>query len=243
MEIYFFTAVDDNPLYQAEADILIASGRRFGRTIHRHRIPAGALWNRYKVNLFAGDLPPADRYVYLDSDTVLTGPGDWEARDCQGVADFLWYIDHKPLKCQHTNGAMRNHTVCIGEGQGYEYLSRRWHEWGEPIWCNSGVVVLDAAVRQPFAELWRRWMAIIDRQCEKGFMVGDEASLMFARQGFDLPLLPPRFNYLCKWQPPLADWHSVHLIHADGNVTGAKRQPYIDAVAALGLGDPKGETS
>jgi len=235
MELYFFTAVDDNPVYRAEAEILIASGRKFGREIHLYDVPPTTCWNRYKVDLIASELPPADRYIYLDGDTVLTGPGDWEADDCQGVTDPLYFIDHDPLRCRHTNGFMRNHTVCIGEGPGYEFLAALWHEWHEPIWPNSGVVVLDAAIRRPFATVWKRWMAIVDAPCNAGFMVGDEAACMFARQGFALPLLPPRFNYLCKWQPPLADWRSVHLIHADGNVTGPKRQPYNAAVAALHL--------
>lgn len=238
MEIYFFTAVDDNPVYQHEADILQASGERFGRKIHRHAIPPGEMWNRYKLNLFLGDLPPADRYVYFDSDTVLTGPGDWEADDCQGMADPLYYLE-KALRCRHTGGFMRNHTVVIGEGAGYEYVAGLWHAWNEPIWCNSGVVVLDAAIRIPFAQLWQHWMRDIDSHCEKEFMVGDEAAAMFARHGFNLPLLPPRFNYLCKWQPAPEDWRDYCLIHADGNVTGEKRKPYNAAVAALNLEKPQ----
>src|SRR5512146_1043799 len=146
MQIFFFTAVDQNPVYRREAEILLASGRQYGREIHLFDIPAGARWNRYKVDLLRTELPPADRYVYLDSDTVLTGPGDWEAPDCQGVADVLYWCT-KYDRLRHTTGFMRNHTICDRDAPAWDYVSTLWHQWHEPIWCNSGVVVLDAAVR------------------------------------------------------------------------------------------------
>lgn len=230
MNLFFFTAADANPVYRREAEILIESGHRHDRSIHFFDIPDGEMWNRYKVWLLdRDDLPAADRYIYLDSDCILTGTGDWESDDCQGVADVLYYCD-EPNRHRHTNGFMRNHTVVIGEGRGYEFVHRLWRERQFPIWCNSGVVVLDAEVRRPFCGLWKEWMQRIDAECEKGFMVGDEAALMFARAEFDLPLLPPRFNWMLKWQPVRPD---AVLIHADGNVTGPKRQPYIDAVDRL----------
>jgi len=235
MEIYFFTAVDENPDYRREADILQASGRAYGRQIHRHEIPACQRWNRYKVDLLLTDLPAADRYVYLDSDTVLTGPGDWEADDCQGVADVLYYMD-EPHRLKHTAGFMRNHTTCIGDGPAWDYVAALWHEQHEPIWCNSGVVVLDAAIRRPFCRLWKDRLTDIDGHCARGFVEGDEYALCFARAEFGLPLLPPRFNGMCKWQP-IYPWHV--LIHADGNVGWPKRQPYTAAVAALNLSDRK----
>ena len=231
MKIYFFTAVDDNPVYRREAEILIASGRRYGRDIHLHDIPAGRRWNRYKVDLLLTDLPAADRYVYLDSDTVLTGPGDWEAPDCQGVCHVLYYMD-RARACKHEAGFMRNHTTCIGDGAAWDYVSALWHERDEPLWCNSGVVVLDAEVRLPFCRMWKDRLTDIDGHCARGFVEGDEYALCFARAEFELPLLPPRYNGMCKWQP-IYDWHC--LIHADGNVDGPKRQPYTAAVERLNL--------
>ena len=226
MDLYFFCAVDENPIYRREAEILIESGRTFGREIHLYDIPATEVWNRYKVNLFLADLPPADRYIYLDSDCCLTGPGDWEAPDCLGVCDVLYYCNTLD-RSRHTKGFMRNHTLLVGEKKGYDYLVQLYLEHGSPPWCNSGVVVLSAADRLPFARVWKDWMNPIDAQCEKGFMVGDEGALLVARQEYGLPLLPPRFNGMCKWQP-IFDWHV--LIHADGNVGGPKRQPYLDAL-------------
>jgi hypothetical protein len=235
VKLFFFSAVDQSPKYRYEAELLLASGEKYGRPIHLYDIPAGELWNRYKVNLFLrDDLPKADRYVYLDGDCILNGPGDWEADDCQGVADPLYYCKSKPERCKHTSGFMRNHTVVIGEGQGYDYILQKWHEWGEPIWCNSGVVVLDEEIRLSFAMRWQAWIRQIDRHCEKGFVVGDEAPLMFARHEAGLPLLPPRFNGLCKWQQ-IYDWH--HVIHADGNVSGDDRMPYVRAIWRIGKKD------
>jgi len=226
MKLFFFTAVDRNPVYRREAEILIASGKKYGRDIHLFDIPDSEIWNRYKVKLIASsDLPEADKYIYLDGDTVLTCHGDWESDECSGVADALYCWPDERIK--HTQGFMRNHTLCIGEGMGFHYVHNLWQEMGLPIWCNSGVTVLKAEDRLPFTDIWREWMIDIDNHCEKGFMVGDEAPLMFARQIYGLPLLPPRFNGLCKWQP-IYDWHV--LIHADGNVSGEKRIPYNEAV-------------
>jgi hypothetical protein len=229
MNIFFFTYVDRNPKYRAEADLLIRSGRRFGREIHLFEIPEGAMWNRYKVELLAAELPAADRYVCLDSDTILTGPGDWEAGDCQGVMDILYYMD-PPDRDKHTKAFIRNHTLLEGDPGAYEAILQLWRKWQCPIWPNSGVVVLDAEVRLPFARRWQEWMTMIDGRCNRGYVVGDEAPCMFARQDFGLPLLPPRFNGCCKWQP-IHDWHV--LLHADGNVNGAKRIPYNLAVESL----------
>ena len=229
MKIFFFTYVDQNPKYRAEADILIRSGRRFGRDIHLFEIPDGAMWNRYKVDLLAGELPPADRYVCLDSDTILTGPGDWEADDCQGVMDILYYCDDHE-RDKHTKAFIRNHTICAGDPGAYDCILAMWRRFKDPLWPNSGVVVLDADIRLPFAECWKRWMAEIDSHCDRGYIVGDEAPCMFARQEYGLPLLPPRFNGCCKWQP-IHDGHV--LLHADGNVTGPKRVPYNAAVQSL----------
>ncbi len=228
MKLFFFTYVDRNPKYRQEADLLIRSGRRFGREIHLFEIPDSAIWNRYKVELLAGDLPPADRYVCLDSDTILTGPGDWEADDCQGVMDILYFCPEQRDK--HTKAFIRNHTVLDGDPGAYECVLEFWRAMHEPIWPNSGVVVLDADVRLPFARLWKNWMSRIDARCDHGFIVGDEAPCMFAREEFGLPLLPPRFNGCCKWQP-IHDWHV--LIHADGSVSGPKREPYNRAVTDL----------
>ena len=187
------------------------------------------MWNRYKVELLAGELPAADRYVCLDSDTILTGPGDWESDDCQGVMDILYYME-PPDRDKHTKAFIRNHTLLDGDAAAYEYILALWREKHCPIWPNSGVVVLDAAIRLPFVECWQRWMAEIDAHCDRGFVVGDEAPCMFALQEFGLPLLPPRFNGCCKWQP-IDDSHV--LLHADGNVTGDKRIPYNRAVESL----------
>lgn len=229
MNCYFFTYVDDNPKYRAEADLLIRSGRRFGREIHRFDIPVGAMWNRYKVELLAGELPAADRYICLDSDTILTGPGDWEADDCQGVMDILYYMA-EPNRINHTQAFIRNHTLLDGDPGGYEYILDLWRRMDCPIWYNSGVVVLDADWRLDFAEDWKRWISQIDLHCDRGYVVGDEAPLMFMMADCKGPHLPPRFNGCCKWQP-IHDWHV--LLHADGNVTGEKRIPYNIAVQDL----------
>lgn len=225
MNLYFFTAADKNPVYRREAEILIASGKKYGREIHFYDIPDGRIWNRYKVELISSKLPDADKYIYLDSDTVLTCHGDWEAEECNGVADALYCWPDQRIK--HTQGFMRNHTTCIGEGKGFDYIDDLWRQYDLPIWCNSGVTVLKAEDRLPFCKLWKEWMVDIDNHCQKRYMVGDEAPLMFARHIYVLPLLPPRFNGLCKWQP-INDWHV--LIHADGNVSGKDRIPYIEAV-------------
>lgn len=225
MNIYFFTAVDDNPRYRKEAEYLIRSGDKYGRKIHLYDIPKTEVWNRYKVKLLASDLPPADRYVYLDSDTVLTCKGDWEAPDCQGVMDILYFTP--ATRDKHTVSFIKNHTVLDGDPGAYEFILAEWRKRYCPIWPNSGVVVLDADMRQRFVPIWQKWMDIVDSHCDKGAVVGDEAPCMFARNEFSLPLLAPRFNGCCKWQP-IHPWHV--LIHADGSVAGEKRIPYDRAV-------------
>ena len=184
----------------------------------------------------AQDLPPANKYVYLDSDTIFTCHGDWEADECVGVGDMLYYCNEAD-RVRHTNGFMRNHTAVIGEGRGHDYICELWRILDLPIWCNSGVCVLTAELRLPFVRTWQAWMKQIDRHCQKGPMIGDEAPLCFARQMFDLPLLPPRFNGLCKWQP-INDDHV--LIHADGNVGGEKRLPYLRAIEKMRGGPQDG---
>jgi hypothetical protein len=161
----------------------------------------------------------------MDSDTVLTCRGDWESPACQGVSDILYLWPEQRIK--HTQGFIRNHTLVAGDAPVCEFISELWQAMRFPIWPNSGVVVLNAADRIPFAKLWLEWLDLIDKQSAKGEVVGDEAACMFARHVYNLPLLPPAFNGLCKWQP-IFDWHQ--LIHADGNVTGEKRLPYIRAV-------------
>lgn len=228
MNLYFFTAADD--YYKHESEILIESGLRYGREVHFYPIPAGKQWQRYKVELLASDLPPADKYIYLDSDTVFTCRGDWEADECVGVGDVLYYAD-EGVRLKQTKGFMRNWTAVVGEGTGYEYICKLWALLDLPVWCNSGVTVLPAELRMPFVRSWQAWMNKIDEHCEKGIMIGDEAPLCFARQMFGLPFLPARFNGLCKWQPVSLDTHV--LIHADGNVTGEKKLPYIRAVEKM----------
>ena len=233
MRLFFFTSADD--YYRQAAEILIASGKYFGREIHFFEMPAGEMWNRYKVKLLSGDLPPADKYIYLDADTVMTCEGDWESEECIGVADMLYYMEEKK-RLEYTMSFIRNHTCVVGEGKGYEYVCQLWREFNFPVWCNSGVVVLPAEVRVAFMECWRQWMENIDSHCEKGFIEGDEYPLVFARQEFGLPFLPPRFNGMCKAQP-IYDWHV--LIHADGNVSGEKRLPYTKAVERILDGQEK----
>ncbi len=224
MDIFFFTAADDH--YKHETEALIESAEYYGRKVHFYPIPAGKQWQRYKVELLCSDLPPADKYVYLDSDTVFNATGDWESDECMGVGDVLYYMSEAE-RLKQTKGFMRNHTCVIGEGKGYDYICKMWELLDLPIWCNSGVTVLDAERRLPFARSWRAWINQIDKHCQLGPMIGDEAALCFARQMFDLPLLPPRFNGLCKWQT-IEDWHV--LIHADGNVSGERRGPYTRAI-------------
>jgi len=225
MKLFFFTGVDDNSKYRQEAEWLIKSGKKYGRDIHLFDIPAGKMWNRYKVELFATKLPDADRYIYLDSDTILTCEGDWEAPDCQGVMDILYYIPQR--RAEFTHSFIKNHTLLDGDPGAYNFILAEWRRLYCPIWPNSGVVVLDADMRSKFIPIWQKWMDLVDRHCDKGQVVGDEAPCMFARNEFSLPLLPPRFNGCCKWQP-IYDWHV--LLHADGNVNGPKRIPYDRAL-------------
>jgi len=233
MNLFFFTAADDN--CKREAEILIASGKRFGREIHFFDIPEGEMPERYKVKLLADpDLPKADKYIYIDSDAVMTGPGDWEDEECQGVADIFYNCPEQRLK--QTMGLIRNNTTVVGEVKGYEFFCELWRLLENPVFCNSGVTVLTDKDRLPFMTNWLKWMEMIDGHCQRGYFFGDEAPLMFARHFFDLPFLPPRFNGLCKWQP-IYEWHV--LIHADGNVTGEKRLPYTNAVERILDGQEK----
>jgi hypothetical protein len=229
MNIFFFTYVDDNPKYRQEAEYLIKSGAKFGRKIHLYEIPEGEMWNRYKVKLLARtDLPKADRYVCLDSDTVLTCKGDWEAPDCQGMMDILYFTP--ATRDKHTVAFIRNHTLLDDDPGGYEYILDLWRKSYCPYWPNSGVVVLDDHIRLDFAACWQKWMEHIDSHCDKGYVVGDEGPATFAIAEYGLPWLPPRFNGCCKWQP-IHPWHV--LIHADGSVTGDLRKPYNKAVEAI----------
>lgn len=237
-KLYFFTAANSNPVYRYEAQLLIESGKRFGRDIHFYEIPENEPWHRYKVKIIGGTLPSADKYIYFDSDCILTGPGDWESDECIGVSDVLYWCKTEPERKKHTNGFMRNHTICggINDVAGYKKIVELWQGMNWPIWCNSGVTVLPADIRLEFAEYWKQWLHVMDVYSSNPFIIGDEAALMFARHTYGLPLLPPRFNGMCKWQQ-IYDWHV--LIHADGNVSGQDRLPYIRAVEKLGLKDVK----
>jgi len=230
MNIYFFTAVDKDPVYRAEADILIRSGRQYGRKIHLHDIPDDQYWGRYKAWIIGSDdLPPADRYVYLDSDSIMTGPGDWESPKCQGVVDSLYFMDESERR-KKTMSWIRCLTSSNHDGRGYYYLRRLWFGYNFPKWFNSGVVVLDAEKRIPFCKLWIEYIELLDTLSEMDHLPGDEPALMFAQYEYNLPALPPVYNWLLKYQPDPGD---VRLIHADGNVSGAKREPYVNAVENL----------
>jgi len=221
MNLFFFTIADENRKDEAE-DILIASGRRFGREIHLFDIPKGQKWHQYKKRLLADPgLPKADKYIYLDSDTVMTEPGDWESEECRGVMDVFYFCPEQRTK--HTMGFLR-------PLKSFSYVYDLWTKFDYPIWCNSGVVVLPADVRINFMTCWQKWQEMIDKYCEKGFWCGDEAALMFARYFFDLPLLPPRFNGLCKAQP-ICDWHV--LLHAAANPSKEKILPYTNAIKRI----------
>jgi len=230
MNIYFFTAVDKDPVYRAEADILIRSGKQYGRIIHLHDIPDDQYWGRYKAWIIGSDdLPAADRYVYLDSDSIMTGPGDWESKKCQGVMDSLYFM--KPGdRNKKLMSFIRCMTSCNHDGRGLIYLRRLWFGFGFPSWYNSGVVVLDAEKRIPFCKLWIEYIELLDTLSENEYLPGDEPALMFARQEFNLPILSPKYNWLLKYQP---DPGGARLIHADGNVAGVKREPYVRAVENL----------
>ena len=229
MNIYFFTYVDNNPKYRRDAEILIKSGEKYGRDIHLYEIPDDEIWNRYKVKLIASDLPEADRYVCLDSDTVLICHGDWESDDCQGTMDILYYMN-SVNRNKYTHSFIKNHTLLDGDKGAYEYILNMWRQLEEPIWRNSGVVVVDRQDKRIMSQQWLAWMEIVDSHCDTGKVVGDEAPLMFAAHAGKWPLLPPRFNVCLKWQPMIAD---AVLLHADGNVDGEKAKPYFDAVKRI----------
>jgi hypothetical protein len=147
MKIYFFTAADDH--YKRETEILFRSANKFGREVDFYPIPAGKQWQRYKVELLESDLPKADKYVYLDSDTVFTCRGDWESPECEGVMDILYYMS-PTQRIKPTQGFIRNHTLLVGETAGYEYVLDLWRRFDCPAWNNSGVTVLTAQNRIPF---------------------------------------------------------------------------------------------
>jgi len=231
MEIFFFTTVDAEPNYREQAEWLLASGEKYGRKIHLFDMPSNKRWRTYKIDIMGGDLPAADKYVYIDADAILTCRGDWELDECEGMSDPLHF--YPKLRAKYTVSFMRNHTVTIGEGKGFEYIHSLWIERGEPVWVNNGVVVLKGADRLPFTHLWRQWTDRIDAACEKPPMQCNEPASMFAAAEYGLPLLPPRFNGLCKSQPIPPDGGDCVLIHADGNVTGQKRKPYDNAVARV----------
>lgn len=229
MKLYFFTAGDEN--YRHESNILIKSGKYFGREIHFFDMPKGEDHHRYRLKLLADpDFPKADKYIYLDSDTVMTGPGDWEREECRGVFDVFYYVKDKKKRIRNTMGFIRNHTSNIGEGKGCEYICELWRLFNYPPWCNSGVIVLKAGDRISFTRSWLKWMNMIDKHCEKGHIIANEAPLMFANLFYDMPFLPPRFNGIYKNQP-IHDWHV--LIHADGKVSGEKKIPYTNAVKRI----------
>lgn len=221
MKICFFTMYDDK--YVRHAMTLVSSGVVFRRPILAFRIPTGEDWTRYKIKLFLGDeLPAAKKYVYMDADCILSAHGDWESRDCVGVADMtaLHGGDYR-----HTLRGF--HSQFRDEENAWNRVVELFHKAGRPVWCNSGVVVLREKDRKPFAKLWMKWCKKIDSFCDSGTSWGDEVHLMFARQEYGLPILPTRFNGLCKWQS-ITPEHVV--IHADGNVTGDKAKPYHDMV-------------
>lgn len=234
MKLYFFTYVDKNPKYRRDAEILIASGKKYGRDIHLYEIPDGEMWNRYKVKLIASQLPDADRYICLDSDTVLTCRGDWESDDCRGTVDILYYMGVDE-RLRYTHSFIKNHTLLDGDKGAYEYIMSLWKELNYPIWRNSGVVVFDRQEKAFMSEQWLAWLEIVDSHCDAGYVVGDEAPLMFAAHAGRWPYLPPRFNVCLKWQPVP---ENAVLLHADGNVNGEKRIPFNKAVEKV-LGESK----
>lgn len=221
VKLFFFTIADENRRDEAK-EILIASGKHFGREIHLFDIPKGWIWDQYKRKLLADPgLAKADKYIYLDSDTVMTKHGDWESEQCQGVMDVFYFCPEQRKK--HTMGFLRTLKT-------FEYVYDLWTKFDYPIWCNSGVVVLKADVRINFMRCWIKWQETIDKYCENNFWCGEEASLMFARHFFGLPLLPPQFNGICKSQP-IYDWHV--LLHAAANPSKEKKLPYTNAIKRI----------
>lgn len=221
MNLFFFTIADAKRKAEAE-NILIASGRYYGREIHLFDIPEGEKWYRYRERLFlSSELPKADKYIYLDSDTIMTCAGDWESEECQGVADVFYFCPE--LRKKGTMGFLRPLKT-------FGYIHDLWVKFGWPIWCNAGVVVLSADARINFMTCWRKWSELIDEHCPDGFFGGTETPLMFARHFFDLPILPPRFHGLLKSQP-IYDWHV--LLHDAANPPAARRVPYLNAIKKI----------
>jgi hypothetical protein len=213
MKICFFTMANESMMAQARH--LILSGDIAGRPIWFFRIPEDHPDpKRYKLELLMGDLlPDADKYVYLDADSLMLQYGDWEAGDCWGA------------KYEHWGRGSGYGNVFTGTG--FDKFLALYKEYGSPPRLNSGCVVLSGKIRKQFAVDWLEFCLRIDAMSSEWLWIRDQMGYMFAHMKYRLPILPARFSCIVK-REILGD-HYISL-HAAGHPKGAALAQYTHAI-------------
>jgi len=219
MDICFYTMANDNRLEWARH--LVSSGDVVDRPVWMFRIPPDHKDpKRYKIELLGSDLlPEADKYVYLDADSIMLKHGDWESDDCIGA------------KHEHWGNAGQYYKALRGEQARRMYIDL-YNQSGRPLRMNSGLVVLSAGIRHEFAERWQYWNERIDSFSDhpERAKIRDQIGFAYVFEEFGLPALPERFCCLPKSEP-FRDDHI--MIHAAGKPSGAAIAPYTNAVNSL----------
>lgn len=211
--ICFFTMADKAMIDQARS--LILSGDIAGRPIWFYRIPADHPDpKRYKLELLASDLlPDADKYVYIDADSLMLKHGDWESGECLGAKYEHW----------GTGDGYEN----VFTGTGFDVFRRLHKEYGSPPRLNSGLVVLPGNIRKQFAKDWLDWCHKIDALSSEWLWIRDQMGYMFAHKQYNLPVLPERFSCIVKREKLTEKYISLH---AAGHPKGEARKQYTDAI-------------
>ena len=216
MNICFFTMANEAMMGMARS--LIISGDVVGQPIWFYRIPEDHPDpKRYKLYLLRSDLlPEADKYVYIDADSLMLKPGDWEAGDCWGA------------KYEHWGRGDGYGNVFTGTG--FSDFLKLYKKHGSPPRLNSGLVVLSGKMRKQFAEDWLEWCLKIDALSSEWLWIRDQMGYMFAHTKYRLPILPERFSCIVKREKLTDKYVSIH---AAGHPKGAALKQYTDAVDRL----------
>jgi len=166
------------------------------------------------------DLPEADKYVFLDADTLFLKHGDWESDECFGAVseEHLW-----PRQGLIERDLMRNFDSIEGRQAFYAL----YETYGKPHRCNSGCIVLPADIRKEVGRLWKKWCDKLDALTEKPSKQRCQMQFGFVMAELNLPILPSRFSAFVKKEDVRPD-HV--LIHAAGKPGPPAVQRYHDAV-------------
>ena len=158
---------------------LIASADTAGRQIWFFRPPVDCVEKkRYKIELLRGNLlPEADKYIYLDCDSLMLKHGDWESDKVFGARLERPRSHHLNFKDEES----REHFIHLTKTNAKQE-------------ANTGVVVVSAEERVKVAERWQYWCDYVDALLSKRSQTRDQFHFRFVRYDLDIGELPKEYN-------------------------------------------------